>query len=112
MSGLQGMWLVAGRELREAFRGKAFWIVAGIVLLGSTAGMVPPEVLGDDGPTTYDVGLVEPSPTLTGTLQDVAEVVDVENDANELPDRAAAERAVGDDDIDRPEKHTSELQSI
>src|SRR3546814_5792466 len=100
MSGLQGMWLVAGRELREAFRGKAFWIVAGIVLLGSTAGMVLPEVLDDDGPTTYDVGLVEPSPTLTGTLQDVAEVVDVEIDANELPDRAAAERAVEDDDID------------
>src|SRR3546814_10786832 len=100
MSGLQGMWLVAGRELREAFRGKAFWIVAGIVLPGSTAGMVLPEVLGDDGPTTYDVGLVETSPTPTGTLQDVAEVVDVEIDANELPDRAAAERAVEDDDID------------
>src|SRR3546814_16986473 len=102
MSGLQGMWLVAGRELREAFRGKAFWIVAGIVLLGSTAGMVLPEVLGDDGPTTYAVGLVEPSPTLTGTLQDVAEVVDVQLDSNALHHPPAPGRALEGDDPDPP----------
>src|SRR3546814_12515358 len=93
------MWLVAGRELREAFRGKAFWIVAGIVLLGSTAGMVLPEVLGADGPTTYDVGLVEPSPTLTGTLQDLAEVADAEIEENALPDPAGANRALAEGDI-------------
>ena len=40
--------LVAGRELRETFRRKSFWVIAAVLLLGATAAMIVPELLRDD----------------------------------------------------------------
>jgi ABC-2 type transport system permease protein len=50
--------LVAGRELREAFRRKSLWIVFGILFLGSSVAMALPEIL-DSGPTRYDAAIVD-----------------------------------------------------
>jgi ABC-2 type transport system permease protein len=59
--------LVAGREIREAMRRRSFWIVVGILVLGSTAAMVLPEVL-DSGPTTHRVA-VSGSPAATRAFE-------------------------------------------
>ncbi len=59
MTSLTATRLVAGRELREAFRRKAFWIAAALLLLGSTAAMVIPTLL-DSGTAQkhYEVTIV------------------------------------------------------
>jgi ABC-2 type transport system permease protein len=58
--------LVAGRELREAFRRRSLWIVLGILFVGSCLAMILPEVLSG-GTTEYDVAVVReagaPSPS-------------------------------------------------
>ena len=59
MSGLTATRLVAGRELREAFRRKAFWITMAVLFLGSTAAMVVPALLHDGGGQAhYEVTIV------------------------------------------------------
>lgn len=49
--------LVAGREIGERLRSKAFRVSAGVSLAFILAVAIVPGVVGDDGPTTYDVGV-------------------------------------------------------
>lgn len=56
MTWLQALRLVAGRELREAFRRKSLWIVFAILFVGSSVAMILPDVL-DSGRTRYDVAV-------------------------------------------------------
>jgi ABC-2 type transport system permease protein len=49
--------LVAGREIAERIRSKAFRVSAGVSLAFILAVAILPGVLGDDGPTTYDIGV-------------------------------------------------------
>jgi len=92
--------LVAGRELRETFRGKAFWIVAAIVLVASTAGMILPEVIGDDGPTHYEVAVVEGDPSLDTALRFAATAVDAKLTILHPETQQAAQVAVDEGDAD------------
>jgi ABC-2 type transport system permease protein len=95
----RGLFLVAGRELREAVRRRTFWIVVALVLAASTAAVVVPEAL-DEGPTSYDVAVVGGSADLSAQLEAVAESLDVELDLSEAADVSAATRLVADDDVD------------
>jgi ABC-2 type transport system permease protein len=73
--------------------------VIAVSLLGATAAMVLPEVLGDDA-DQYDVVTVGGSPTLDDALRAAAGSADVELDVHEVADRQAAEDAVQDEDAD------------
>jgi ABC-2 type transport system permease protein len=95
----RGLFLVAGRELRETTRRRTFWIVVALVLAASTAAVVVPEAL-DEGPTSYDVAIVGGSVDLSAQLEAVAESLDVELDLTEAADLRAATRLVADDEVD------------
>ena len=99
MSRRQAVLLVAGRELREALRRKSFWVVAGLLLLGSSAGMIVPELI-DDGNDRYDVVLVDGNPGLESALRAAGDVQDVDLEIESVADEAGAERAVEDDEAD------------
>jgi len=49
--------LIAGREIRERIRSKAFRISTGVSLAFILAVAILPGALSDDGPTTYDIGV-------------------------------------------------------
>ena len=100
MSLWTALWLVAGREIKQVLRGKAFWVVGGLLLLGSTAAMILPEVLGDDGPPSYHVALVDGSPSLRAALDQSAEALKAHLHLREAPDAAEAQRLVDGDDVD------------
>jgi ABC-2 type transport system permease protein len=57
---MQATRLVAGRELKEAFRRKTLWIVLAILFVGSSLAMILPEVLSS-GTTEYEVAVVTSS---------------------------------------------------
>ena len=80
MSGFGAASLVAGREIREAFRRKSFWAVVAVLFVGSCAAMIVPALIGGRGPTRYRIAVVGRSPSLdtllTKTVRDLrAEVV-------------------------------------
>lgn len=100
MSRFQALWLVVERELREAFRRRTFWLVAGIALVGSSAGMILPEVLADDRPTSYSVALVDGTPAVQAALETTADALDVEVVLDDVPTAAAAEMAVDEGEVD------------
>ena len=58
MSAAPTVRLVAGRELRERGRSKAFWITTAVLLLGIVAAIVIPATLGHHGVRTFQVGTV------------------------------------------------------
>jgi ABC-2 type transport system permease protein len=95
----RGLFLVAGRELREAVRRRTFWIVVALVLAASTAAVVVPRVL-DEGPPSYDVAVVDGSDDLSAQLEAVADSLDVELDLSEADDLRAATKLVADDEVD------------
>jgi ABC-2 type transport system permease protein len=57
MSSVRATALVAGRELREAFRRRSLWVVFAILFVGSTAAMVLPDVV-ESSTTRYRVAVV------------------------------------------------------
>src|SRR5215831_15729929 len=54
--------LVAGREMRERGRSKAFWVGTSVLLAGVVAAIVVPAVLGHHGQQTFRVGTVGAAP--------------------------------------------------
>ena len=58
MSAAPTVRLVAGRELRERGRSKAFWITTAVLLLGIVAAIVIPATLSHHGVRTFQVGTV------------------------------------------------------
>ena len=95
--------LVAGREIRERVRSKAMRISTGVTLLLILAAATLPGLIGDDGPTTYDVGVFGPRADL---LADRLPVVaglsgeDVAVDVRRVESAAEAERLVRDGELD------------
>ena len=95
--------LVAGRELRERVRSKAFRISCGVSLAFILAVAILPGVLSDDGPTTYDVGvfgqgaeqLGDRLPVVAGQLDDNLAI-----NVRPVADAAEAERLVQAGDLD------------
>jgi ABC-2 type transport system permease protein len=62
MSAASTVRLVAGRELRERGRSKAFWITTAVLLLGVVAAIVVPATFGHHGQQTFRVGTVGAAP--------------------------------------------------
>ncbi len=89
MSRLGVVGIVAGREIVERVKSKAFRVSAGVSLAFILAVAILPGVIGDDKPTTYDVGvfgagseaLAERLPAVAAFLDNVA--VDVRRLAGE-----------------------------
>jgi len=97
---MNGLGLVAGREIRQAFRRKSFWIVIGILLAGSTAAMVIPELVSDNSVTRYDVVVVNGTPSLEASIKATVHDIGAEADVQGAADRDAARQAVDDGKVD------------
>ena len=100
MTALETTRLVAGRELRQAVRRKSLWITFLILLIGSTAAVVLPEVISGDGATTYDVALVGGDGELGQSLRAQEPALDARVELSSVRDAAAAVRLVEDGDVD------------
>ena len=94
--------LVAGREIRERIRSKAFRISAGVSLAFILAVAILPGVIGDGGPTTYDVGVFGAgSDALAERLPQVAAFDDdIAVDVRRLAGEDEGRRLVGSGDLD------------
>jgi ABC-2 type transport system permease protein len=91
--------LVAGRELKEAFRRRSLWIVLGILFVGSSLAMILPEVLSG-GTTEYDVAVVSRSGGLpTSRFQSALRAAAHTND-NRVRFRSVASEARARDLVD------------
>ena len=103
MSRWQVIRLVAGREIRERVRSKAMRVSTGVTFLIILAVAVLPGLIGDEGGTTYDVGVFGPrADQLADRLPVVAALSgeEVAFDVRRLPSAAEAERLVRDGDLD------------
>ncbi len=101
MTKLQILRLVAGREVRERIRSRAFRISSGVSLAFILAVAILPSVLSDDGLTTYDVGVFgAQSDALAGRLPAVADLGGVAVDVRRLADVAEGRRLVDAGDLD------------
>jgi ABC-2 type transport system permease protein len=90
--------LVAGRELMESFRSKAYWLTIVIFVLIVGAGIVVPRILAGD--TTYEVGLAGEVPAgLTDDLEVIVGAFDAELDVTTYPDGLAASQGVEDEEV-------------
>jgi ABC-2 type transport system permease protein len=97
--------LVALREIWERLRSKSFLAstaLSGLLIIGLA---IIPGLVADDGPTTYDVGVVGASATeLSDAIDEAAaslpDVADVEVDVTAYDDEAAARAALEDGDAD------------
>jgi ABC-2 type transport system permease protein len=101
---LQAMRLVAGRELREAFRRKSLWIVFAILFVGSSVAMILPDVL-DSGRTRYDVAVTTGdaetgSTTFESDLRALAGNLDASVAFRAADDRTHARALVDDGTVD------------
>jgi ABC-2 type transport system permease protein len=92
--------LVAAREIKLRIRSRAF-VISTLVLVAAVAGMVVlAAVLRDEGRRNLDVGVVDATPALERALVANGDALDTDVTVVHLPDEAAAERAVRDDDVD------------
>jgi ABC-2 type transport system permease protein len=94
------MGLVAAREIRVAMARKMFWVILALLALGSTAALVIPDLVGGDGPTRYQVGVVASTESLRAALDAAVDGLDAEPDLRQVPDRATAQREVDDGTLD------------
>lgn len=95
--------LVVTRELREAFRRRAIWATAGLLLLASTALVVLPDLLGDDGATESTVAVVGPQEqrsALTDVVDELAPGFGQDVEVAGVDTAAAARTAVEDEEVD------------
>ncbi len=98
MSPWQSLRLVAGREVREEVSRKTFWVVLGLLVAGSTAAVVVPEVIGGDR-TSYDVAVADGTPELDAQLEALAESLDVDIELTTVQ-ASEVNQLVADDDAD------------
>jgi ABC-2 type transport system permease protein len=106
VTSLQATGLVAGRELKEAFRRKTLWIVFAILFVGSSAAMILPEAL-DHGTTRYDVSVVSASGGATASsksfqsaLHSAEGALDAKVRFSSVGTAVAARKLVNDDKAD------------
>lgn len=95
--------LVVGREVGDRLRNRAFVVTTAIAVVAIAGIIVGPTLFGDDGPTEWDVGVLDGADVPAGfgdVFVTVAESADVVASARDVPDRAAADRAVEDGDLD------------
>ncbi len=115
--------LVAGREIRDRLGNRGFVGTTLVVLLVLVGFVVIPTLVTDDGPTTYDLGLLGDAPTDFGpAIAAGAEVRDVVIDLVEVADRGTAVELIEAGDLDAvlidgrqllvDDPVTNELQSL
>jgi len=93
--------IVIRRELSERTRQRSFTISTGVTLLIILAIAILPGLLGDDGPTEFDVGVVgAANAPLAEALQRVDLGRDLKVTTRQLERRAEAERLVADGTLD------------
>ena len=92
--------LVAGRELRETFRRKSYWAVASVLLLGSSAAMIVPELLRDDSDPTVEIAVLGGDDELRSLLTAAAERAEWDLELRTVDDAAELRSLVEDDDVD------------
>jgi ABC-2 type transport system permease protein len=93
MSGPQGAWLVAEREITTKLRSKAFVVSSGVLLLFVLAGVLFSGFLAQSG----GFG----GPTKVATVDQVSpELANLGFEVTDAPDRAAAEQLVLDGEVD------------
>lgn len=93
--------LVAGREISDRLRNRAFMIGTGLTLLALVALIVAPTLFGSDEPPSYDLGVVgETDPLFADAVASAASGRDAEVELTTLEDEAAAETAVQDGELD------------
>ena len=100
MSVLGSTGLVAGRELRETFRRRSFWIVLGVMFIASCAAMILPDVLSDDSNPKYTVAVIGDAPELEATLTAITRQLDIDVEYRDATDVDDAARLVEDDRLD------------
>ena len=100
MTGLRSIWLVAMREATERARSRAYlWSTAFTLLIVGV--LVAIVVLADQGPATYDVGVVGGTPAgFPGTINAAATATGSLVSLVGYPDEAAARAAVDDGTLD------------
>ncbi len=92
--------LVAGRELREAFRRRTLWLVIVVMFVASAAAMIVPDLL-DEG-TSYDVAVVA-GPDADRSVDTIMRSIvgsDTTIHFRDAPDRGRARGLVDDGDVD------------
>ncbi|MGD9705184.1 MAG: ABC transporter permease [Acidimicrobiia bacterium] len=100
MSGLQQVWLVALREMRERSRSRGFRASVAVMLLIVVGVIVMPAVL-DSGGGTKDVGVTGAIPDeLSRTISEQGDAVGTAVRVRPYDDAATGEEAVRDGDID------------
>lgn len=101
MTGLAIIRLVSGRELRERSRQKSFRLSTGFLAAALVAVVLLPQILADDGPTSYDIGVVGAVPELVAaTLDDLAGATGAELAVVEVRDTGAGEASLLEGDLD------------
>ena len=100
MSARRAIWEVARREFMERWRSRAMRVSFAILLLLVVIGAVA-ATLSDQGTPTDDFGLVGPrAVALAPALRVADQAEDRKTRIHRLQDRAAAERAVREGDVD------------
>ncbi len=100
MSPARTILLIAGRETLDRLRNKAFVWGTGATLVVLIAAIVIPTLFEDDGPRTYDLGVVGAIPDgFEPALDRELEGQDADAELTELDDRAAAAAAVEDGEV-------------
>jgi len=101
MNTLSFIWLIASREIRERFRSKAFRISTAVVLVLIVGAILILPMLGDDGPSRYEIGLVgTEQETLADQLVQTARETGVELTTKVFPDQESGKQAVDEGEID------------
>lgn len=93
--------LVAGREFADRIRNKGFVLGTAVTLLLVVGFVVVPALFDDGEPASYELGTVgQVDPVFTDAVAATAEAQDAEVSLEPVDDRAAAEAAVEDGELD------------
>lgn len=95
--------LVLRREVGDRMGNRAFLITTAISVLAVVAIIVVPGLLADDGPATWDIGVLAGAGLPEGfdqTFESVAEASDADATVTEVDDRADADTAITDGALD------------
>ena len=98
MNALRSTWLVAEREIRQALRRRSFWIVIAVLMIGATAAVVVPELIGDSGRATATVVVVGDPDEFTHTVVALGDSIDTDITVVRAADRSAATALVDEGD--------------
>jgi len=93
--------LVARREVVERARTKSFRIATAVYVLAAAAAVIVPSLVGDDGPATFELGVVGTAPpVLDQALTATAEGADARVRTRAFANLAEAEAAVRAGEVD------------